>query len=46
MAYSIRKPNLTLKADHLEMVPEHTHDLTCGSGYEAPEIPARLYGFF
>jgi hypothetical protein len=32
MAHSLRIPNLTLKADHLEMVPKHTHYLTRGSG--------------
>jgi hypothetical protein len=45
MARSLRKPNLPLKADHFEVVLEHTHDLSCGSGYEAAEISSRLYGF-
>ena len=45
MARSLRKPNLPLKADHFEVVRDHTYDLPCGSGYEAAEISPRLYGF-
>jgi hypothetical protein len=45
MAHSLRKPNLSLKADHLEMVPEHTHDLTRGSGYKAAEVASCFDGF-
>src|ERR1700732_4487947 len=45
MAQPSHKPNPTLKADHLQALGTHAHQLSHWSGQETGEIAAGFYGF-